>query len=124
VFAPLQGGADGPHLLIRYFDDGDIHGATEASPTPQQLAGIGDPTTDAVATLVAGAPVYLVPMGLDAPAWAFVSTGPTPLVGPVEGLQCDEIAVPVSMDANRGDTTGLACRRDRDVFLGTLSLRG
>jgi hypothetical protein len=120
VFAPLQGGDAGARVLLWHSDDTDAGGATDASPTADQLAGIGDPTADAVGTLVGGAPIYLVPMGVDAPAYAFVSTGPVPLVGPVDGMQCDEIAVPVSMEANRGDATQVACRRGRDVLLGTL----
>jgi hypothetical protein len=123
VFAPLEGGSEGARVILRYFDDGEANGAVDASPLPEQLEGIGDPTADAVATLVGGAPIYLVPMGADAPAWAFVSTGPSPLVTTVEGLQCDEIAVPVNTDSNRGDASQLACRRGRDVSLGTLRMQ-
>jgi hypothetical protein len=122
IFAPLHGGAEGARVLLRHFDDGESNGAIDASPTAEQLAGIGDPTAEAVATLVRGAPIYLVPMGVDAPAYAFVSTGRSPLVVPIEGLRCDEIAVPVTMEANRSGTTSLACRRGRDVSLGTLTL--
>ena len=121
VFAALDGG-EGARLVLRHFDDGESTGAIDASPTAEQLAGIGEPTADAVATLVGGAPIYLVPMGVDAPVHAFVSTGPVPIVAPLPGVQCDEIAVPVTLEGNRGGATSFACRRGREVSLGTLQL--
>jgi hypothetical protein len=122
VFAALDGGAEGARLVLRHFDDGESTGATDASPTAEQLAGIGEPSSAAVATLVGGAPIYLVPMGVDAPVHAFVSTGPVPIVAPLPGVQCDEIAVPVTTEGNRSGTTSFACRRGREVSLGTLQL--
>ncbi len=123
VFGPLRGGNAGARVLLWHIDDGMAGSGFDASPRAAQLEGIGDPTGDAVGTIVHGAPIYLVPMGSDAPAWAFVSTGPEPFAGPVEGLRCDEIAAPVAMVGVRGDRIRVACRRGRDVLIGTLRVQ-
>ena len=120
VFSPLHANADGARVMISYFDDGLSSGASDASPNAGQLVELGDPTGAIVATILHGAPVYVVPQGPDTPAFGFTSTGPSPTVGPIEGLACDEVAIPVASEGINGDAVQLACRRGRDVFLGTL----
>ena len=63
VFAPLRGGNEGARLLIRYFSDGELAEVSDASPSTTDLAALGDPTADAVATLVGGAPDLSRPDG-------------------------------------------------------------
>ncbi len=117
---PLQ--VDAPSVFLRHFDDRRQGESEDAAPGSAALADITDVTAPVTSTVIGGVPLYLIPQGVDTPAVGILSAGPTPIVRSLEGLACDELAVPVSLDAAISGSIDVACRRGRDVFLGTLTL--
>ena len=120
VFALLE--ADGPRVFLRQFDDRPGGGSEDVSPQMDALEDIGDPSAPVTSTVLGGLPLFLVPQGTQTPVAAIVGIGETPRVVLLEGLACDEIAVPiVSVEAMTREVRA-ACRRGRDVHQSTIRL--
>lgn len=120
VFVPLE--ADSPRVFLRQFDDRPGGGSEDVSPGMNALSDIGDVSAPITSTVLGGLPVYLVPQGTQTPVAAIVSTGDTPRVVLLEGLACDEIAVPIPAAETMTLELAAACRRGRDVHRATIQL--
>jgi len=120
VFVPVE--ADTPRVFLRQFDDRLLGEATDASPDASALSMLQDITAPVTSTVVGGLPVFLVPQGPDAPTVALVGVGPTARPVALDGLACDELAVPITPETFDSRAVGVACRRGREVFIGTLAL--
>lgn len=118
VFAPLQD--DSPRVFFREFDDRPRGGSADIAPSTNALSMLDEVSAPVTSTVIAGLPVFLVPQGVDTPVAALLSTGAATRVFLLEGLACDEVAVPVTPDAAESGMISLACRRGRDVHRGTL----
>lgn len=118
VFAPLE--ADTPRVFLRQFDDRPRGGSEDASPGPNALEALSDISAPVTSTVIAGVPVFLIPQGIDTPVAAIYSGGPTPRVVLLDGLACEEVAVPITPDAADSGMVSVACRRGRDVHRGTI----
>lgn len=118
VFAPLQ--ADSPRVFMRQFDDRPGGSSDDVSPGMNALSDIGDVSAPVTSTVLGGLPLFLVPQGTETPVAAIVSAGDDPRVVLLEGLACDEIAVPIPTPSAR--EISAACRRGRDVHRGTIRL--
>jgi len=121
VFVPLE--ADSARVFLRQFDDRPGGGSDDVSPSMNALSDIGDISAPITSTVLGGLPLYLVPQGTQTPVAAIVSMGDAPRVVLLEGLACDEIAVPiVSADAMTSEISAV-CRRGRDVHRSTIRLQ-
>ncbi len=118
VFAPLRG--EGPRVFLREFDDRPRGGSQDVSPGGNALSGLSDISAPATSTIIAGLPVFLIPQGTDTPVAAVFNTGSMTRVVLLEGLACDEVAVPITPDSAESGMLSVACRRGRDVHRGTL----
>lgn len=120
AFIPLGGSS--PRVFLQHFED-DANGRSEnASPEPAQLESLTDISAPVTSTVVAGLPVYLIPQGVDDAVVAIVSGGPTPAIRRLEGLACDELAVPVTDASADTRSIEVACRRGRDVSMGRVEV--
>ncbi len=120
VFAPLE--ADSPRVFLRQFDDRPGGGSEDVSPGMNALSDIGDVSAPVTSTILGGLPVFLVPQGTQTPVAAIVGIGDTPRVVLLEGLACDEIAVPIVSAEAMTRELSAACRRGRDVHRSTIRL--
>ncbi len=120
VFAPLQ--ADSPRVFFRQFDDRRSGASQDVSPPVDTLAALGDMSAPIASTVLGGLPLYLIPQGTEAPVAAIVSAGTPPHVVLLEGLACDEIAVPIVSTDPMTRELSAACRRGRDVHRSTIRL--
>ena len=118
VLVPLQD--DGPRVFLRQFDDRPRGDSRDVSPSMNALDDLGDVTAPIASTVIAGLPVFLIPQGRDAPVVAIISAGAAPRVLALDGLACDELAVPITPDTAETEAVQVACRRGRDVHLGTI----
>lgn len=118
VFAPLQ--ADSPRVFLRQFDDRPLGASEDASPRANALNALSDISAPVTSTVIAGLPVFLIPQGTSAPVAAVFNTGSMTRVLLLEGLACDEIAVPVTPESAESGMISVACRRGRDIHRGTL----
>lgn len=98
-------GNNDPHVV--FFDQTDLGAA----------AGLRGPFTG---TLLGGAPVFLLPMGLEHPVHAIISTSAGPSVQPLESLRCDAVALPARREANTEPVARVACLRSGELHLATL----
>ena len=118
VFAPLQ--ADSPRVFLREFDDRPRGGSQDISPGGNALSALSDISAPVTSTVIAGLPVFLIPQGVDTPVAAVFSTGATTRVLLLDGLACDEVAVPITPSSAESGMVSVACRRGREVHRGTL----
>lgn len=121
VFVPLE--ADSPRVFLRQFDDRPGGGSEDVSPGMNALDSIGDVSAPITSTVLGGLPLYLVPQGTQTPVAAILSTGDTPRVVLLEGLACDEVAVPIGSADTMTLEVEAVCRRGRDVHRSTLRLQ-
>ncbi len=120
AFIPLGGSS--PRVFLQHFED-DANGRSEsAGPEPALLESLTDISAPVTSTLIAGLPVYLIPQGVDDPVVAIVSGGPTPAIRRLDGLACDEIAVPVTDESAGARALDVACRRGREVTRGRIEV--
>ncbi|MBV1859398.1 MAG: hypothetical protein KUG77_13380 [Nannocystaceae bacterium] len=120
VFVPLE--AERPRVFFRQFDDRPGGGSEDVSPGLDELGDIGEFSAPITSTVLGGLPLYLVPQGTQTPVAAILSTGDTPRVVLLEGLACDEIAVPIVSTDSMTLELSAACRRGRDVHRSTIRL--
>ena len=120
VFAPLE--ADTPRVFLRQFDDRPGGRSEDVSPSMNALSDISDVSAPITSTVLGGLPLFLVPQGTQTPVAAIVSAGETPRVVQLEGLACDEVAVPTPSASTMVPEISVACRRGRDVHRGSLRL--
>ncbi len=119
VFTPL--GGPSPRVFLQQFSDRDDGVSNNAAPTADRLGDLDEPSGPATSTVVGGLAVFLIPQGASAPVVAVVAGGETPSVQRLEALRCDELAFPITDLANEDREVAVACRRGREVSLGTLA---
>lgn len=120
VFAPLR--ANEPRVFLYRFDDRMIGESDDVGPGMNALGDITEITGSITSTIIGGLPVFLVPQGEDDPVVAIVGGGPSARVLPLEGLACDELAVPITETTAETNAVEVACRRGRDVHRGRIEL--
>lgn len=119
VFTPL--GGPEPRVFLQHLGDHPGGGATNAAPRGTQLEMLDEPSGPAVATVLAGVPLYIVPQGVERPVVAILSVGTTPSVQPLDGLACDDIAVPRTEASAETREVSVACLREREVSIGRIT---
>ncbi len=126
--APLHTilGAFGSRQVFAVHDDlAHLEATNDGLPEPSQHSDLGldaAPTGLPAAGVLAGAPVWIVPMGQDQPA--LVATGDGARLRPVipegDALACDGVALGPSFAGNLDGRLALACRRGDTVLFGQL----
>jgi hypothetical protein len=104
-----------------HVDASGENGATDMSPAPATLPE-KKPSADCATGVIAGAAVFLVPYGDDAPVHAVRSVG-TVDVQALEDLHCDAVELAPTVDGNDSGTLDLACLSGDDLLLGSLRSR-
>lgn len=94
-----------------------------ANPPTAQLPEDG-PTGPLAVTAAEGSAVFLLPYGIAHAVRALVVDGDATEVQTLEGLFCDEIAVPASAEGNDSGSMSFACVQDGEVRLGALFAGG
>ncbi|MCH9680049.1 MAG: hypothetical protein K0V04_01345 [Deltaproteobacteria bacterium] len=106
-------------MQIATHDDLGPGGIDVASLGDSDVPSLGDITGELAPASVDGLTVFLLPFGALQPVQAVHSAGGAAMVEPLEQLRCDSIAVAPFVD--KTNTLSLACARDGEVRLGTLS---
>lgn len=77
-------------------------------------------TGDVAASIVRGTPVFLIPYGASTPVHAILGDGDRSHVQSLDGLYCDQLALPASKMLNLSSDRALACRQGQEVHVGPL----
>lgn len=114
-------GNDPLRALVLQFDDRRAAGRRDIAPSAASLDGLPEPTGPAVGTVIAGAPVFLLPLGSNDDAVAFVVNGESTDIKRIAGLTCDALALSHTTVGNASGVAAIACHRGREVFVGRLN---
>jgi hypothetical protein len=99
-----------------------IDDSSRRAPVVHELDGFTEtpPGGNVAGTLVAGTPVFVVPMA-EQPTVVVTMRSDAPVVRSLD-VQCDAVALPHSRVANEGTSVGLACLLHDELHLVTLEL--
>jgi hypothetical protein len=106
-------------MRVALIDDLGHAGLRETSLTDDELPAFDQVSGELAAGSVAGITVFLVPYGAELPVHAVHTAGDRVEVTPLPELSCDAVALAASPDASGG--LPLACARDGELWLGSLS---
>lgn len=109
-------------LALGLVDDRGNAGILDAS-VDLAAFDLSAPSGSPALGLVRGAPLALVPFGAERPVLAIAVVASEPTVQPMPELACDAVALPQTSAGNAEGAIGFACLRDRELRLGTLTLR-